>query len=250
VSSALGIANAPGKQPWYRFLSSPGRASVSLPRPYLASVHAIGRLSAGRVLIHNLIASRVSADVELEQGRLRLTSLRGEILGGRHTGEWAADFTVSPPTYRGNGTVEKIGLGELADAMHDGWVSGTANIEYSANMLGWSRAELLSGATATLWVEARDGSLPHLTLVGDGDRLRMNRFVGRLRLHERSFEIEEGKLQTPTSIYQLSGTASLDRVLDLKLSREGARGFNITGTLTEPHVVMHSTSETQAALKP
>jgi hypothetical protein len=71
-----------------------------------------------------------------------------------------------------------------------------------------------------------------------------------LRLHDGKFEIEEGKLQTPSSIYQLSGTASLNRVLDIKLAREGARGFNVTGTLSQPHVVMNPTPETQAALKP
>jgi len=78
----------------------------------------------------------------------------------------------------------------------------------------------------------------------------VNRLVGRLRLRDGRFEIEEGKLQTPASVYQLSGTASLNRTLDIKLARDGARGFNITGTLTQPHVVMNTTPETEAALKP
>ena len=171
-------------------------------------------------------------------------------MGGHHSGEWTADFTANPPAYRGHGSVENIALGQLADAMHDGWVTGSASIEYTANTLGSSKPELLSGAAVTLQVEAHDGSLPHLSLAGEGGPLRVNQFVGRLRLRDRKFEIEEGKLQTPASIYQISGTTSLERVLDLKLSRDGARGFNITGTLTQPHVVMQSTSETQAALKP
>ena len=71
VTAALAAASAgSAKQPWYRFLSSPAQSSpvqpASLPssdksRPYLASVHAVGRLSAGRLLIHNLVATRVSA---------------------------------------------------------------------------------------------------------------------------------------------------------------------------------------------
>jgi hypothetical protein len=56
-------------------------------------------------------------------------------------------------------------------------------------------------------------------------------------------------VQTPGGIYQLSGTASWSRVLDIKLAREGVRGFNITGTLNQPHVTL-TTPETQAALKP
>jgi len=80
--------------------------------------------------------------------------------------------------------------------------------------------------------------------------LRVTRLVGRLHLRDGKFEIEEGKLQTPASIYQLSGTASLSRVLDIKLARDGTHGFNITGTLTQPRVIINTTPETQAALKP
>ena len=127
-----GLVNeVPGKQPWYRFLSSPAQ-----PKPYLASVHAIGKLTAGRVVIHNLVANRVSAEVELEQGRLQLSNLHADVLGGRHTGEWQVDFTVNPPTYRGNGALEKVALGQIAEAMHDAWITGTANVEYHADTLG------------------------------------------------------------------------------------------------------------------
>ncbi len=65
-----------------------------------------------------------------------------------------------------------------------------------------------------------------------------------------SFEIAQGKLQTPVSIYQFSGTASLSRDLDIKLMRDGTHAFNITGTLTQPHVAINTSPETQAALKP
>ncbi len=243
VSSLMNAV--PGKQPWYRFLSSPAQ-----PRPYLASIHAVGKLTAGRVLIHNLIANRVSAEVKLEQGRLQLSNLRAEVLGGRHAGEWQVDFTVNPPAYRGQGTLEKVALVQVAEAMHDPWITGTANVEYRAATLGWTRTELLSHADAGFQVEARDGSLPHLTLAGESTPLRVNRFTGQLLLRAEKFEIEPGKLQTPGGIYQLSGTASLGRVLDIKLSRDGARGFNITGTLNQPRVTLSTIPETQAALKP
>ena len=98
--------------------------------------------------------------------------------------------------------------------MHDAWITGTANVEYRADTLGWTRAELLSHADAGFQMEARDGSLPHLTLAGESGPLRVNRFVGRLLLRDGKFEIDQGKLQTPGGIYQLSGTASMDRVLD------------------------------------
>jgi hypothetical protein len=239
------VNELPGREPWYRFLSSPAQ-----PKPYLASLHAVGNLTANRVVIHNLVANRVSAEFELEQGRLQLSNLRGDLLGGRHTGEWQVDFTVNPPAYRGQGTLEKVALVQVAEAMHDPWITGTANVEYRAATLGWTRTELLSHADAGFQVEARDGSLPHLTLAGESTPLRVNRFTGQLLLRAEKFEIEPGKLQTPGGTYQLSGTASLGRVLDIKLSRDGARGFNITGTLNQPRVTLSTTPETQAALKP
>jgi hypothetical protein len=239
------VTPAPGKQPWYQFLSPPVQ-----PLPYLASVHAVGKLTATRVPIRSLVASRVSAEAELEQGRLRLTNLRGDVLGGRHTGEWTANFAVNPPTYSASGTVEKMALGLLADAMNDGWVTGTASVAYRTTTNGWGKAELFSNADASLQVQARDGSLPHVALGADSGPLRVTRFEGRFRLRDGKFQIDQGKLQTPGGIYQVSGTASLSRILDIKLSREGTHGFSVTGTLTQPHVAIGATPETQAALKP
>jgi hypothetical protein len=241
-----GLVNElPGNEPWYRFLSSPAQS-----KPYLVSLHAVGNLTANRVVIHNLVANRVSAEVELEQGRLQLSNLRGEVVGGHHTGEWQVDFTVNPPTYQGNGTLEKVALGQIAEAMHDAWITGTANVGYRADTTGWTKAELLSHADAAFQLDARDGSMPHLILAGESGPLRVNRFVGRLLLRAGKFEIDQGKLQTPGGIYQLSGTASLGRVLDFKLARDGARGFNITGTVDQPQVAVSTTPDTQAALKP
>ena len=118
-----------------------------------------------------------------------------------------ADFTASPPTSAVTANTN-IALGQLAEAMHDGWITGTADLGYRASTSGWSRDELLSAATGSLQAEARDGSMPHLVLAGEAGEageagpLRLNKLWGRLRLREEKFEIEEGKLQTPFSIYQ------------------------------------------------
>ncbi len=81
-----------------------------------------------------------------------------------------ADFTVNPPAYSGTGTLEKVALGQLAEAMHDNWITGSGNVRISSpTTQGWSKAELLANADASLQVEARDGSLPHLTLAGESE---------------------------------------------------------------------------------
>jgi hypothetical protein len=115
----------PGERAWYQFTSS---SSPGIP--YLRTLHAAGKLAADRLVIHTLVVTGVSANTELEDGKLRLSELRGNLLGGRHVGEWKADFSVKPPKYAGSGTLESAVLEQLADAMHDGWISGTANAKY------------------------------------------------------------------------------------------------------------------------
>ncbi len=234
----------PSERPWYRFLSpsrQPGTSSF-------LTMHATGTLSADQVLVRQLTARRVSAALELENGRLHLSNLHGEFLGGKHRGDWTADFNGSIPVYHGSGVLEDAELGQLAAAMHDDWITGTATANYRATASGLTAAELLSSANANLQIEARDGSLPHLALAGGNGPVHVNHFVGQLLLRDRQIEIEPGKLATPAGIYQVSGTVSLGRVLDVKLLREGARSFNVTGTLAAPLVLQ--APETRAELKP
>jgi uncharacterized protein involved in outer membrane biogenesis len=233
------------KQPWYRFLSSQATGI-----PYLLTVHASGKLTANRVVIRKLVGSRVSANLELGKGKLRLSDLRGDILGGRHVGEWEADFNVKPPEYSGGGTLERIALNQLSESMNDDWITGWATATYRVKTSGLNGAELFASATSRLTLDARDGLLRHVALGEGTGPLQMHRLTTRLFLHDGAFEIQEGKLETPAGVYQVSGTASLTRILNLKLTREGAAGFNITGTLTEPHVSSILTPETRAALKP
>ena len=236
----------PRNRPWYRFLS----AAPESRNPYLLTLAADGRLTADRVALHKLAASRVSANVELRNGVLQLTDVQGDVLGGKHLGIWKADFRAKPPAYSGSGTLERIALGQLAQSMHDGWITGIGTATYQAAADGLTAGELMSSASAALKFEASGGMLPHIVLSSGAAPLRMRYFIGRLLLRDAKFEIQEGKLDTPDGVYQVSGTASLGRVLNLNLMRAGARSFSITGPLTEPRVTEANTPETRAALKP
>jgi uncharacterized protein involved in outer membrane biogenesis len=188
--------------------------------------------------------------VELNKGKLRLSDVRGDVLGGRHTGEWEGDFTAKPPEYSGSGTLERVALSQLSESMNDDWITGTATGTYRVKASGLDAGQLFASATSTLKIDARDGLLRHVALVEGSGPLQMHRLTARLLLQEGKFEIQEGKLETPAGVYEVSGTASLTRILNLKLARERAPGFNITGTLTEPHVSPIPSPETRAALKP
>jgi len=232
-------------QPWYRFLSS------SPPREnFFAAVRATGKLTTNTVAIQQLVANRVSSEIKLDRGMLHLSGLRAELLGGSHLGDWSADFTVKPPVYRGTGELRRVSLARLSSLMNDDWITGTAGGSYQIEASGLKTAELVSSATGALEFDARDGVLPHVALAANSGPMHINRLQGRFILRDRSLEIQQGKLETPGSIYRISGTASLNGILDINLMRNGVHGFKVDGTLAEPHVASVANPETQAALKP
>ena len=233
------------RKPWYRFLSS-----TRPEETFFTALRATGKLTAKTVVMPRLVADKVSTDVELDGGRLQLTGLHAETLGGYHLGEWSADFGVKPPVYRGTGTLQRVSLAQFAALMNDGWITGTASATYQIRASGLDASELFSSATGALDFDTHDGVLPHVALAVGSGPLHINRFWGRFILRDGGLEIQQGKLETPGSIYRLSGTASLSRALDIKLFRDGARGFKISGTLAEPHVEPAAAPETRAALKP
>ena len=117
-----GLSPQPSQRRWYQMLTTTAPTSPS----FLENLRASGKVSAGRLLIHNLVADQVSASLDLERGKLKISELRADLLGGKHRGDWQADFTADSPLYTGTGTLTGISLQQVADAMHDSWISGTA----------------------------------------------------------------------------------------------------------------------------
>lgn len=231
---------------WYRFLPTAKKPAAS----YLSTLRASGRLTANRLLIHQLAATHVSTDVTLEEGKLHLSNLRADLLGGTHQGEWTANFTTQPPSYTGTGTVYEGDLDTLADTMNDGWITGTASAAYDVSAKGDTLAQLLVSATGNLDVSAHDGGLPHILLTAGTVPLSIERFSGRFVIRAGKLELADGKLLSSGGAYAVTGSASLTNSLDLNLIRNSGRGFNISGSLAEPHVEPAVFPEAQAALKP
>lgn len=229
---------------WYRFLPSARKPAQT----FLTSLHANGKITAGRLVIQGLVAAHLSADATIEDGALHLSNLQAELMGSVHRGEWTVDFSKQPPAYSGSGTFDEVDLAQLSTLMHTDWITGTAGASYEVKAAGASVAELLESAAGTLTVEAREAALPHLMLTNEP--LEFERFAGKFLLHEARLEIAEGKLQSADVTYQVVGSASLANELDLRLIPNTGRGFNITGSLTAPRVEPALFPETQAALKP
>ncbi len=230
---------------WYRFLPATRK-----PATFLSTLRASGRLTANHLSIHQLAATHVSTDITLEEGKLHLSNLRADLLGGTHQGEWSADFTTQPPTYTGTGTVYEADLDTLADTMNDGWITGTASAAYDVSAKGDTVVQLLNSATGSLDVSAHDGGLPHVLLTAGAVPLSIERFSGRFVIKAGKLELADGKLRSSGGAYAVTGSASMTNSLDLNLIRNSGRGFNISGSLAEPRVEPAVFPEAQAALKP
>jgi hypothetical protein len=244
----------PSQRRWYQMLSSADPGAPS----FFQNLRAAGELNASRVRIHDVIANRVSASLELERGKLHLSELRADVFGGTHRGDWRADFTTASPTYTGTGTLTGVSLQQAADAMHDSWISGTASGAYRITASGADSTAFWKSAEGALQFDLRDGALSRISLTSDEGPFLVSSWQDRVRLREGKFEIEKAKIFSAAGAYEISGTASLGQVLDIKLSRgtdvkpvgAGALVYSITGTLAEPRVAVALAPETQARLKP
>lgn len=239
------LNSTPPERPWYRFLSSTSPSGKS----FLARAHATGKLAANRVVIRNVVGTRFAAQVEFDEGKLHLSEVRCDVMGGKHRGDWRASFTAKqPPQYTGVGTVESVALGQVADAMHDDWIRGTVNARYIIEMSGLSFGDLATSASGTVQFNMREGALSHMTLAGSP--LRVRRFTGSMEFRDGQIAIKEATLDSLGATFVVHGTASLSKKLDFQLLKEGASAYNVTGTLSEPQVAPAHRAETQAALKP
>ncbi len=242
------VSPSPKERPWYRVLESNTQAGPS----FLTSVRASGQVTTERLQVQSLAATQVSAKVSLDSGKLQISELSAEFLGGKHRGQWQADFSGKPAVCKGSGSLTGVSLARLADAMKDGWIAGTANTSYEVK--GSCPAEFWTSAEGTLQFDMNDGTLPHISLGEDTEPFRFTRFAGQARLQAGKIEMKDAKLDSPGGKFQLSGTASLKGELDLRLAKTpngaAAAGYTISGTLAEPRVSPLPGAETQARLKP
>jgi hypothetical protein len=238
---------------WYEVLTpaQPGTSS------FLENLRASGNVSAGRLLVHNLTMNHVSAVLDLDHAKLKISNLRSHLLDGKYRGDWQADFTGATPVYSGSGSLSNVSLEQTGDAMHDAWASGKASGTYQITAHG-SGSAFWQSAAGELHFDLKDGTLPRISLASDGTPLQITRWQDTARLHSGKIEIEKGEIVSSAETYEISGTATLGQVLDFKLislapeksTGPGVLIYSITGTVADPRVALAPAPETQARLKP
>lgn len=230
------------RRPWYAILGSRPEPSI------LNSLNATGTVTVGRLNVKSMIAAHVLAKARLQAGKLALTDVQADLWGGKHHGEWTADFSGNEPVYSGSGTINSASVPQLASLMKDNLATGTVTATYSALMRGYTAGDLASSAAGDVSFDWRKGTLQRVSLNGSNAPLSFSRFAGALTLRDGTLTLAPvSKLASQTSIYQVTGTASLGRQLDVKL-RNGAHAYSVTGTIDSPKVITALQQETQASI--
>ncbi len=238
----------PAKRPWYRILSSTEQQG---PSPLLA-LQARGSLHVARMGLKKLLATQVTTQVVVDRGKITLTALHGQLLQGTHQGNWTIDATVLPPRYHGTGAMQNISLGQLVALMNETWIAGSGDGSFEVETAGGNLGDLLAHADGKLNFVMRNGRLNHVQISSAEGPLPVHRFTGDLRVKKGVWELSGGRLESRDGIYRVSGTDSPTEGLDVMFTRDDDQSWNLTGTLTKPHVapVNQEISRTDANAKP
>ncbi len=231
-------------RPWYRLLAPWQRREDALLK-----LRASGRFTAARMEMGTFVANNVIGTAELEAGKLRVSDLRAELLGGHHSGTWSADFTVSPPRFSGSGNVTRLSMTQLASLMHDNWAAGAMDAKYSLAMGGLNPAALRNSATGSAVFTWDGGSLRHVALDTRGAPIAFSEFTGSVTLQNETLTLTDCKLQSAADHYAVNGTASFDRNLELRFERTGGRIYTVSGPLDKPRVEAVPAPAAEAALR-
>ena len=234
---------------WYDVLNAGTQDSNGPTRPsFFGSLRASGHVSADRFVVKDLTSAHLAANVNIGGGKINVSELTTDFLGGKYHAEWNADFTVKPAVCEGRGVLTGISLAQVAQAIKDGRAAGTANGSYEVKAP--CSAEFWNAADGALEFNVQDGSVPALSLGSEGP-LRISHLSGQIHLAQGALEIKDAELNSPSGNFHLSGTASFKHELELKLSRATDRsggGYAISGTLAAPRVQSLSGNE-QVTLK-
>ena len=229
---------APAHRAWYQFGTAPP------PRSALERLRASGQISCARVSLKTLKANDVSASLALDSGQVRVTGVKAKLLGGRYRGEWTADFSASQPQYSGSGTLDGVSMAQVAELMGDPWAEGTAGGNFRIRFEGTTLDAMLASARGDATFAWRSGALRHIALPDSSAAgLHFGQFRGSLLLEKQRLTFLHSKITAAAGIYEISGNASLERALELTLTRGRRRNYAVAGTLEAPKV-----SEAQVSL--
>ena len=226
------------KKPWYQLFGSSAEPNV------MANLHASGHIAARRLTLGTVTGSSFAAAFSMADGVLELKDARAELFGGATSSDWRIDFSGSEPEYESTGAATQIQAERLATLLKTSIGSGVLQLHYKLKMAGWDSIALAASAAAETGFTWRGGAL---RVTPDGkSSWRVLSGEGNAALGKDGWSIPDSKWQTPTGIYQLSGTVSRDSAIALEFTQKTGALWRVAGSLAKPQPAVPAAKSVQA----
>lgn len=250
-ADTLSLADASG-------LFSAGDKSWNLPffsdsSNKLPDVRASGTFSAGQFEVAELPLENFKAHVEIANKALQINRISARLAGGSVDGEWHADWSAATPRFSASGTAANVTLEKISPAAPEvalltSWITGRADLKYSAKFEGASPKEMINSASGRFEFTVNSGT-SHALLLEGNKPFKFQSLQGAMELEKQTLRVLPSKFRAEPRIYDLSGTVSLsDRQTKLRLSNSGSR-WEITGALDKPQIAPQQTAAQTAAAR-
>ena len=218
------------KRPWYAFIES-----SAAKNPVLARVTASGTIGVGHWQAGSVSFSNVTGEAALSDGLLTMKNVSAEAWGGKLAGSLRADFGAAPVEFEASGRLEEAAVAAMSGKTLPSWGTGKLNAKFVLSAAGLTAASLQQSATGKIEFDWRNGTVALALESGKGP-LRIHEFRGSATLRDGDLQFATGRMASASGIYQVRGTAALDRKLSLTLSVADTPVYEITGTVEKPKV--------------
>jgi hypothetical protein len=216
-------------RPWYSFAKRNDGARM---KGWIGD----GTVAVGRLMVKSASVDRFSAFMHLADGKLDLTNVVADAFGGKHLGEFHADYYADEPQYDLAGTITKASLEQLGSSLWpNAWHnspahSGTLDAKYQLHLSGSEAGALFKSAAGTADLVWANGAFTGHADNGAARTLAVNQFVDRVTWKEGALQIPSATLKTASGPFEISGTFA--RSYDLRVQSNGKPMLVAFGTLT------------------
>lgn len=218
----------------------------------LPDFRASGTFSAGQFSVARLPLKNFKAHVEVGDKALLIGHISARLGSGSTDGDWRMDWSSGTPRFAASGSLNNVAMEKIDSAgpafdLLSNWITGHADLKYSAKFQGLTRHDMINTAAGRIEYVVNSGSSRAMLLDG-AKPFRFQSVQGALEFEKQTLKVLPGKFRAENRIYALSGTISLsDKQAKLRLSNGGLR-WEITGALEKPVIApQQSAAQTAAA---
>jgi hypothetical protein len=111
-------------------------------------------------------------------------------------------------------------------------------------------SDILAHAEGELSFSLRNGTLPHLEIPDASKPFSIHSLSGLLEIKNSEWKLSNGKIESHDGIFQVSGTVTPDKGLNMLLTRGEEQAWTITGSLVKPTTAVAARAQARTLAKP